>query len=61
MLNELKLVYNIGIQEKWIEIKFNFFFFQKIYFEIYEFVMKKNKIEKVLSDVLMMRVKVLDR
>lgn len=60
MLNELKLDYNIGIQEKWQKQNL-IFFFQKIYFEIYEFVMKKNKIEKVLSDVLMMRVKVLDR
>lgn len=60
MLNELKLVYNIGVQEKWQRQNL-IFFFQKIYFEIYEFVMKKNKIEKVLSDVLMMRVKVLDR
>lgn len=59
MLNELKLVYNIGIQEKWQRWNL-IFFFQKIYFEIYEFVMKK-KIEKVLSDVLMMRLKVLDR
>lgn len=60
MLNELKLVYNIGVQDKWQRWNL-IFFFQKIYFEIYEFVMKKNKIEKVLSDVLMMRVKVLDR
>lgn len=60
MLNELKLVYNIGVQEKWQRQNL-IFFFQKIYFEIYEFVMKKNKIEEVLSDVLMMRVKVLDR
>lgn len=60
MLNELKSVYNTGAQDKW-QRQNSILFFQKIYFETYESVMKKNKIEKVLSDALMMRAKVLDR
>lgn len=60
MLNELKSVYNTGTQEKWQRWN-SILFFQKIYFETYESVIKKNKIEKVLSDALMMRAKVLDR
>lgn len=36
-------------------------FFSRKFILKHEYVMKKNKIEKVLSDALMMRAKVLDR